>query len=198
VGRNTDAPIPRDEGAHILTVDALMRGEAATGAAVIFDDDHYYMGGVLAELLRDQGHAVTLVTPAGDVSTWTHNTLEQARIQKRLIEMDVRIVPLHTVARITQGSIEAACIYTGRTQDIACDTFVPVTMRRVDETLYHGVADLLATRDEAPSLARIGDCFGPGTIAAAVYGGHRYARELGEPASDAAPFRRELPQLASE
>jgi dimethylamine/trimethylamine dehydrogenase len=56
----------------------------------------------------------------------------------------------------------------------------------------------LTTSDNNPSVTRIGDCFGPGTIAAAVYGGHRYARELGEPQSDAVPFRRELPQLATE
>ena len=30
---------------------------------VIYDDDHYYMGGVLAELLRGEGYEVVLVTP---------------------------------------------------------------------------------------------------------------------------------------
>ena len=34
------------------------------GRVVIFDDDHYYMGGVLAELLVNNGCSVTLVTPA--------------------------------------------------------------------------------------------------------------------------------------
>ena len=198
VGRQNHAPIPRDDGATILTVDALMGGADAAGAVVIFDDDHYYMGGVLAELLRGKGHEVTLVTPAADVSHWTHNTLEQGRIQTRLLEMDVRIVPLHNVTRIGRGKAELSCIYTDRTHEIACETFVPVTMRCVRDGLYHGVAALLAGRADAPGLARIGDCFGPGTIAAAVYGGHRYARELGDPARDAAPFRRELPQLASE
>ncbi|MEX1234522.1 MAG: FAD-dependent oxidoreductase [Roseovarius sp.] len=198
VGRANDAQIPRDEGANILTVDAVMRGAAATGPVVIFDDDHYYMGGILAELLRDQGHEVTLVTPAGDVSTWTHNTLEQTRIQKRLIEMGVQIIPLHNVARVGRGRVALSCIYTDRTHEIACETFLPVTMRDVNDALYHEVLALLAGRDEAPSLARIGDCLGPGTIAAAVYGGHRYARELGAPPSDAAPFRRELPQLATD
>ena len=198
MGRTNDAPIPRDEGANVLTADALMRGEAATGAVLIFDDDHYYMGGVLAELLRSRGHDVTLVTPAADVSHWTHNTLEQARIQTRLIEMDVRILPLHNVARIARGGAELSCVYTGRTRHIACETFVPVTMRRVHDALFREVGDLLKEARGGPGLTRIGDCFGPGTIAAAVYGGHRYARELGAPVSDAVPFLRELPQLAAE
>ena len=57
------------------------------GPVVIFDDDHYYMGGVLAELLAKEGYEVTLATPAADVSNWTHATLEQARIQKRLLQL---------------------------------------------------------------------------------------------------------------
>ena len=34
------------------------------------------------------------------------------------------------------------------------------------------------------SLRRIGDCDAPAIIAAAVYAGHRYARELDSPESD--------------
>ena len=42
------------------------------------------------------------------------------------------------------------------------------------------------------SVTRIGDCLAPGTIAAAVLSGHRYAREFGETIDpDVAPFRRE-------
>jgi dimethylamine/trimethylamine dehydrogenase len=41
------------------------------------------------------------------------------------------------------------------------------------------------------SVSRIGDCLAPGMIAHAVYGGHRYARELDAPASDALSFRPE-------
>ena len=41
-------------------------------------------------------------------------------------------------------------------------------------------------------LSRIGDCLAPSTIAAAVYDGHRYARELDEASEpDGVPFRRE-------
>ena len=44
----------------------------------LYDDDHYYLGGVLAELLDAKGIEVVLVTPASTVSAWTINTLEQA------------------------------------------------------------------------------------------------------------------------
>jgi dimethylamine/trimethylamine dehydrogenase len=72
-------------------------------------------------------------------------------------------------------------------------------MRRPVDALHAEVAALMADGAPGPkTLTRIGDCLAPGIIAAAVYAGHRYARELGEPPTDAVPFRRELPRLAAD
>jgi dimethylamine/trimethylamine dehydrogenase len=45
----------------------------------------------------------------------------------------------------------------------------------------------------------IGDCLAPGTVAAAVWAGHRAARELDAPAlpADQVPFRREFIRIDS-
>jgi dimethylamine/trimethylamine dehydrogenase len=197
VGRAVTLPIPRDPGAGVVTPDAIMAGHVPAGPVVIFDDDHYYMGGLLAEKLRSAGCDVTLVTPSGDVSSFTHNTLEQERIQRRLMQMDVKILPLHYVVHLGAASVTVACNFTDREHEIAGGSFVPVTMRRPIDTLFHEVQALAGRAGSSqPSLTRIGDCYAPGTIAAAVYAGHRYARELGEPVSDAVPFKRELPALA--
>lgn len=199
MGRAIHAPIPRVGDTDVVTPDAIMAGRLPTGSVVVFDDDHYYMGGLIAEKLRASGCDVTLVTPAADVSHFTHNTLEQERIQTRLLEMDVRIVPLHSISAIGSGAVTAVCNFTARPLEIACDTFVPVTMRRPDDALYHDLDRLIAAGDEAaPTVTRIGDCLAPGIIAAAVYAGHRYARELGEAKHDRAPFKREIPALATE
>ena len=47
-------------------------------------------------------------------------------------------------------------------------------------------------------MTAIGDCLSPGLIAAAVYGGHKYARELDAevPSIDELPFRREVMGLS--
>jgi dimethylamine/trimethylamine dehydrogenase len=45
------------------------------------------------------------------------------------------------------------------------------------------------------SVTVIGDARAPGTIAAAVYQGHRCGRELDEPPAGEVAFRRELPNL---
>ncbi len=193
LGRKNRRPIAIADGVHVLTPDDIMTGKMPKGPVVIFDDDHYYMAGALAEKLRAAGHDVTYVTPAADVSHWTHNTMEQARIQTRLIEMDVTIIPLHNIGEVHADSIDLACIYTGSTRDIPCGTFIPVTMREASDTLY---ADLTALGGAWKSLTRVGDCLAPGTIAAAIYSGHKFAREFGEPAPQGVPFKRELPLLA--
>ena len=199
IGRTNRLPIPVEDGARIMTPDDICAGKGPEGPVVVFDDDYYYMAGLMAEKLRAEGHDVTYVTPAADVSHWTHNTMEQERIQTRLMEMDVKIVPLHNLSKIGSDSVELSCVYTGREHSIACGTAILVTMRAPTDSLFHEVTALGRERPDAMprTLQRIGDCLAPGTIAAAVYGGHRYARELGEPKSEDVPFRRELPALAA-
>jgi dimethylamine/trimethylamine dehydrogenase len=46
------------------------------------------------------------------------------------------------------------------------------------------------------SVTLIGDALAPGTIAAAVYQGHRYGREFDEPLAGEVAFKREMPSLA--
>ncbi len=193
IGLNNHYPVKGADKAHVLTPDDIIADAAVHGPVVVFDDDHYYMGGVIAEKLRAAGHEVILATPAADVSHWTHYTLEQGRIQSRLMEMGVEISTNRNLAAIGDGDVELACTYTGRRYSLACSTVVLVTARLPEEDLYHALSET-----GIASLARIGDCLAPGTIAAAVYGGHRYARELDQPAPEGVPFRRELPRLAGE
>ncbi len=196
IGRHNHDPIKAADGAVVLTPDEIAAGNIPEGPVVVFDDDHYYMGGVMAEKLRLEGLDVTYVTPAPDVSTWTHNTMEQAKIQTRLIELGVKIVPLHNLASIATDHVELACIFTDRKHTLPCKSVVMVTMRVAEDALYYA---LTANPENGPkSVTRIGDCLAPGTIAAAVYSGHRYARELGEPVPEGVPFRRELIALASD
>nr|WP_245706355.1 hypothetical protein [Ruegeria marina] len=63
--------------ARVFAPDDLMEGRLPGGRVVIFDDDHCYLGGALAELLVKSGADVTLVNPAPCVSDGTRNTLEQ-------------------------------------------------------------------------------------------------------------------------
>ena len=167
---------------------------------VIFDDDHYYMGGLLAEQCALAGNRVTLVTPAALVSAWTTDTLEAVAILRRLLTLGVEV---HTYSNLKQLSAEAVvieCQLTGKQREIACSALVSVTARLPVDDLHSALAGLAGELAAAGnrSLCAIGDAFGPGTIAAAVYQGHRFARELGNPAGESSRFKRELPIIRQE
>ncbi len=173
-----------------------MAGVMPDGPVLVYDDDHFYLGGVLAEKLRRDGLEVTLATPALAASYWTEKTLEIDHIHKRLLELEVAILPNHSVAAFGDGRAELACVFTGRKRDLACASVVPVTARLPEEALYRGLLDQPEALVQAgiTSVIAIGDARAPSTIAAAVYAGHRAARELDAPdRGDAVPFERELP-----
>ena len=90
VGRRHTHGLPLDPATETFTPDDLLGGARPAGERVVlFDDDHYYLGGVLAEQLAGEGLTVTLVTPAPRVSEWTVNTMEHPRIHRRLVERGV-------------------------------------------------------------------------------------------------------------
>lgn len=200
VGHLHTRPIPIDAGAAVFTPGDIMDGRLpAGGRVVVFDDDHYYMGGVMAELLAARGCETTYITPASEVSTWTRATMEQHFIQKRLIEKGVTIRPFTALDAIGRGEVHLSCTFTGRTERLACDAVVLVTARLPEEAL---ALELKARRAEwadagIESVSVIGDALAPATIAHATYAGRRYAEELDSPARDdeAVPFRREIAEL---
>lgn len=194
-------PIPDDGSMPVYTPDDLMAGKMPSGRVVVFDDDHYYMGGVIAELLVEQGCEVTLVTPAAYVSAWSNNTLEQAAIHARLAELGVKIVLNCAISKIEQGHAVSECVFSGQLDSTPADALVMVASRIGNDGLWQ---ELSAREGEweangIKSIKLIGDAQSPAPIAWATYAGHRYARELDMPdIGDALPFRREVAQLTND
>jgi dimethylamine/trimethylamine dehydrogenase len=184
IGRWHTSAIPGSESPSILTPDDVMAGAVPGGPVVVFDDDHYYIGGVIAEALRLAGLEVTLVTPANEVSTWTTRTEEQHRIQAQILRLGITVETGTVLAGIGEGSVILESVHTAATREVEAANAVMVTSRQPQDTLYHPL------RDRIP-VQRIGDCLAPGTIATAVYSGHRYAREADAEVSTAVPFSRE-------
>ncbi len=197
VGRALLKPLETDT--EVLTPDDLMAGLRPVARDVLlFDDDHYYMGGVLAELLVKEGFAVTLVTSAAVVSSWSFNTMEQHKIQARLMQLGVNICASMVLQKIEAGEATLVCGFTGRTKKITAGALVTVTARLPNLALVRALRARAEDWRAAgiKTLSVIGDALAPGTIAAAVFGGRRYAEELGNtPDPDALPFRREVAEL---
>jgi len=197
LGRIHREPIPGLDKLKVFTPDDIMDGVLAKGRVVVFDDDHFYMGGVLAEKLRREGHDVLLVTPAPDISTWTHKTLEQKKIQKQLMDLGVELATQTNLTAAETGKVELSCIFTERKIERECDSLLLVTERIPNDGLFNslnGDPDRL-TNAGIKTLKCIGDSFAPATIAAAVYSGHLAARELQAEPQEEVPFLRERIQI---
>ena len=166
--------------ACVLTPDDVMSGNIPSGATVIFDDDHYYMGGVLAERLARENRPVTLMTPAEAVSSWCGHTAEQALVQKRLLELGVTIKTFHVLLGFDGEQARVCTVHDDKEHSIDATAVLMVTARTPNDDLYQALQRRREDGMEGmpKTLRRIGDCDAPSIIAAAVHAGHRYAREL--------------------
>jgi len=159
--------------ARTLTPDQVLDGARPTGPVVIFDDEGYDIAAGLADLLASEGHAVTYITPAGTVAEWTSYTVEQSRLQASLIDQGVTILTGQIVTSLGPKTAHLTCVYTGRTTQIPCGGFIPVTSQ---ETLWLALKSANLT-----SLLGIGYARAPGLIAHAVQDGHATARSHPSP-----------------
>jgi dimethylamine/trimethylamine dehydrogenase len=208
VGRWHTGAIPVAGEAVVLTPDDLLAGDhpvqrpgAAPRRIVVFDDDHYYLGGVLAELLARLGHEVRLVTPAPLVSSWTANTLEIDAIQRRVREAGIIVDTSRVLVSVGAGEARTACAFTGSESGVAADAVLLVTARIPRDDLFLALEQ---RQDEWPargvrSVRCAGDAWAPSTIAAAVWAGRRYAEELDTagPAPRDRSYLREYTALAA-
>ncbi|MFZ1469811.1 MAG: FAD-dependent oxidoreductase, partial [Paracoccaceae bacterium] len=190
-------PIPTDAAMPIFTPDDLMAGAGPTsGRVALYDDDHFYMGSVLAELLISRGCRVDFITPAVKVAEWTDNTLEQATIMRRLLDIGVEVHLSKAPETIGEKEITLGCTWTGRTSTIPADAVVMVTSRIPDDALFHATRALDWEAAGIKTLHLIGDAAAPGPIAWATYAGRAWAEGLDTAAiGDALPFRREIAEL---
>jgi dimethylamine/trimethylamine dehydrogenase len=180
---------------------------------VIYDDDHYYMGGVLAELLAEQGFQVTLVTPAPMISYWSQFTLEQERIQHKLMKLGVKLYPQTVVNEIENDCVRLSNTISAEGIVLPRDGVVLVSDRIPNDSLYlalklsvilphlpastalrsaHYSPDALREREGERgihSLRIIGDAEAPNIIAQAVFSGHLAAREFDEEKVEGTPFK---------
>ncbi|MEH6650587.1 MAG: FAD-dependent oxidoreductase [Motiliproteus sp.] len=179
-GNFHDTPIPNLASATIFTPDDIMAGRLPEGTTLVYDDDGFYMGSLMAEKLHLAGIEVSYLSPESKVSHWSSNNAEQTRVQALLIELGVPLILNHGLDSFDGESATLKCSYTGRQQTIAVKNVVMVTCRIPQDQLYHQLVEAIKNGlDGAPkSVKRIGDAEAPAIIAAAVYAGHKYAREL--------------------
>ncbi|MDE0458119.1 MAG: FAD-dependent oxidoreductase [Chromatiales bacterium] len=181
VGRARNLPFAVEAQSVVVSADVVLGGDdTPSDRVVIFDDDHYYLGPVIALALRGRGNAVTLVTPAGRAGQWSSYTNEQYASVRAMLDAGIEIVTNMVVDRVAPERVTASCVFSGRAREIDADWVLPLTRREPHDALHGEIRAAIAQgRTRAPAtVTRIGDCLAPGTIAAAVYGGYRAALEM--------------------
>jgi dimethylamine/trimethylamine dehydrogenase len=208
VGRWHTSAIPVAAEASVLTPDDLLTGahplsrpSAAQRKVLVFDDDHYYLGGVLSELLARLGHEVRLVTSAPLVSSWTAHTLEIGDIQRRVREAGIVVDANRVLVAVGTREARTACVFTGAETSVSADAVLLVTARIPRDGLFLALEQRRAEWRSrgVRSVTCVGDAWAPSTIAAAVWAGRRYAEELDTsgPLPRDRSYRREYTALAS-
>src|SRR5262245_5327498 len=179
----------------ILTPDDIKTGKVPASPCLIYDDDQYYLAGVLAEKLARDGIEVTLATPGLEVSAWCRMVDEQERVQQRL--NDVRVAQITGVHLTAIGAGSARFTHIGGKESMqSWASLILVTSRTPESALYDElVGDAPALQSAGlERVTRIGDCHVPGAVVHAVYDGHKFAHELDE-AVEPDVCRRELVAL---
>ena len=206
VGRTLWKPVPGHELENVFTPDDIMESgnslpllqkQSSTNQnVVIYDDDHYYMGGVLAELLAINGCNVSIVTPAPMISYWSQFTLEQEKVQAKLMKLGVKLFTRQVVSEIKSDFVRLSDTVLGNEIELPRDGMVLVSDRKPNDELYyalHASTSLRSTQrgnnEGIQSLRIIGDAEAPNIIAQAVFAGHRAAREFDEEKVEGTPFK---------
>ncbi|MGZ9221194.1 MAG: oxidoreductase [Anaerolineales bacterium] len=194
IGRTLWKPIEGYQLQNVFSPDDLMEGGNVSGNVVIYDDDHYYMGGLLAELLAEQGCNVKLVTPAPMISYWSQFTLEQERIQHKLMKLGVKLYPQHVLSEIGGDYVRLSNTISGDLIELPRDGVVLVSDRVPNDSLYQSLKPSIE-EGKLQSLRIIGDAEAPNIIAQAVFSGHLAARQFDEEPVEGTPFKVERTKI---
>ena len=171
------APVLIDKTDTIFTPEDILNGCELKSPVIIFDFDYYYMGGLMAEYIKDLGYEVTIITPFDKVSPWSFNSNEIDEIQLSLLEKNIRVLTQHRIMEVEDSSVKTIHKVSREETDIDRGSLVLVGYRKQNDSLY---SDLNSREEDLKasgikSLQNIGDSNAPGAVVHAVFAGHLYA-----------------------
>ena len=151
VAVGSEAPVVASASAS----EKVAAGVVPRGPVVVFDFDNYYLAGVIAEHLANQGIDTCYVTTAGNASAWTFMTNELPLVHRALVKADVQI---HTLRRVTA--------FDGETVN-------PDTLRAVGLVHKHGLVKVLGRGELTHALDVSAHAFSASAVQAIEAAGGR-------------------------
>ena len=192
------APVLVDKTDTIFTPEDVLNGCELKSPVIVFDFDYYYMGGLMAEFIKDLGHEVMIITPFDKVSPWSFNSNEIDDIELRLLEKDIRVLTQHRIITVEDSSVKTIQKVSHEENDIDRGSLVLVGFRKQNDSLYNQLNSSEAAMKASgiKSLQNIGDSNAPGAVVHAVYAGHLYANTFDQVDTDTSDdFKLEYPVI---
>jgi len=192
------APVLVDKTNTIFTPEDVLNGCELKSPVIVFDFDYYYMGGLMAEFIKDLGHEVMIITPFDKVSPWSFNSNEIDDIELRLLEKDIRVLTQHRIITVEDSSVKTIQKVSHEENDIDRGSLVLVGFRKQNDSLYNELnsSEAALKASGIKSLQNIGDSNAPGAVVHAVYAGHLYANTFDQVDTDTSDdFKLEYPVI---
>jgi 2,4-dienoyl-CoA reductase (NADPH2) len=166
--------IPVSDGAEVVDVRQVLRGEVEVGKRVVLIDEvGFHDTTSTAEFLADGGKQVEIVTPALYAGQDLGPTLDLEMWHRRARSKGIVITPNVVVREISGSTVTVFNHYSGREWRIeGVDTVVRAAPARANDTLY------FALKGRVKELYRVGDCVAPRRVGPAILEGHLAGRSL--------------------
>ena len=178
-------PFNIDKMPNVLTPDDIFNGAETKDEILIYDFDYYYMGGLLAEHLTNQGKKVSIISPFPSVSPWSFMSNEVNEIALRLHEKNIKTNKEEIIQIIEQDHVVTKNLVSHETRETNYKTLLIVGNRVPQRKLYNEIISEGNLSDHGiKSINNIGDSNAPGAVVHAIYSGHLYANTFDEGAQE--------------
>jgi len=166
--------IPLSEGAEVVDMRQVLRGEVEVGKRVVLIDEvGFHDATSTAEFLADAGKQVEMVTPALYGGQDLGPTLDLETWHRRARSKGIVITPNVVVREISGSTVTVFNHYSGQERCIeGVDTVVRAAPARANDALY------FALKGRVKELYRVGDCVAPRRVGPAILEGHLVGRSL--------------------
>ncbi|MDU8928180.1 FAD-dependent oxidoreductase [Alisedimentitalea sp. MJ-SS2] len=152
--------------------DVMGRAARLGKRVVVLDEAGNWRGCGTAWRLAEDGHEVTIVTPAGMVGSELFRSSTDLPLRRTLAGLGVQFVTEHSVTGWTGQAAEVVGLLTGESREIAADGLVLATGNRADNGLWDRLRAL------GIEARLVGDAHAPRNAAAAIYEGRVTGLEL--------------------
>ncbi|HJL79626.1 MAG TPA: FAD-dependent oxidoreductase [Gammaproteobacteria bacterium] len=161
---------------NVVTPDDIFKGAEIQDEILIYDFDFYYMGGLLAEYLTNQGKNVSIISPFPNISPWSFMSNELNEIALRLHEKNIETSKEEIIQNIETGHVITKNLVSDEMRETNFETLIIVGNRIPHRELYDELMSEDTLGDHGiKSVNNIGDSNAPGAVVHAIYSGHLYA-----------------------